>query len=91
MTDLEGFQISGYLQIPEYCEQNTYGGAGRKYCYTAFAGVALEYTVEYAVEAFCLAELKGGMTILRACTPASETRHGGVGLGTIWAQAARTP
>jgi hypothetical protein len=47
---------------------NTYGGVGPKYCYTAFVGIALEYTVEYAVVAFCLAELKGGATILRACT-----------------------
>jgi hypothetical protein len=45
-----------------------YGGVGPEYCYTAFAGIALEYTVEYAVVAFCLAELKGGVTILRACT-----------------------
>jgi hypothetical protein len=63
-----------WLQLSEIHEcKFRYGvdvnrGAGRKYCYTAFAGIALEYTVVYAVVAFCLAELKGGVTILRAGT-----------------------
>jgi hypothetical protein len=45
-----------------------YGGAGRKVCHTAFAGVTLECPVAYAVAVFCLAELKAVRHALRQST-----------------------